>query len=49
MLATDVGQLLQVVVIRKEMAEPFHRCVVPFFRAIAALTIVACYLVELGF
>jgi len=44
----NVGQLLQVVVIRKKSAEALHGLIIPLLGAEAALTVVAGHLVQLG-
>ena len=47
MLAAEVGQLLQTVCIGKKVAKPFHRHIVPFFRAVAALPVVSSQFIQL--
>lgn len=46
-LATDVGQFLQAIVVRQEPAKPFHGLIVSLLGAETALTVVPGGLVQL--
>ncbi len=48
MLGRDIGQLLQVVLLGQKTAKTLHGLVVPLFGAVAALSVVAGNLVQLG-
>ena len=48
MLAADVLQLLQMILVRKEHAEPLERLVVAFLGAETALAVVAGQFVQLA-
>ena len=48
MLAADIGQLLEMILISQIGAKTLHGLIIPILRAEAALTIVPCQLIQLA-